>query len=117
VASPLPDVESPEDDPRCVACGGFHGGVTRELLCLRAEVARLRTNRTPKPPDSREVDRLAPAKLTVPPGRAVRGRPTHEASLVNANRELAAGENLGDEEVRPIDRTTVDGLLVDVYTF
>ena len=44
-----PDHEKPVDKnaARCVACGGIHGGVGAGILCLEAEVVRLRAeNRT-----------------------------------------------------------------------
>ncbi len=43
--APVPDKDKPTEriTPRCVACGGVHGGVNDKLACLEREIRRYRT--------------------------------------------------------------------------
>ena len=38
--APAPDKDKPTETitPRCVACGGVHGGINRKLAYLKAEI-------------------------------------------------------------------------------
>ena len=39
------EVQSPAVDSICAACGGYHGSVRKEVLCLRSAVVTLRSER------------------------------------------------------------------------
>ena len=68
---PLPDAQKPTDPntPHCAGCGGYHGSVNAERLCMRAALAAAR-------------DRLRTLDLIEGSIRAIKELPSSEGGSV-----------------------------------